>query len=110
MNDAGLNNCINSPTRIGPVRITILDLILTRECSVLNPEVIDVDRTISVHNGVLINIKTDCFKKSYKREIWDYHNGVFDKVNQDINNVNWEDAIADTDVEQACEFFYHYFY
>ena len=104
MNDTGFNNCINSPTRFGPVRNTILDLILSRECSVLNSEVIDVDRAISDHNGVLINIKTDCFKKSYKREIWDYNNGDFNKLNQDINNVNWEEAFAETDVEQDCEF------
>ena len=106
MNDIGLRNCIDTPTRFGPVRNTILDLILIRECSILNSEVIDVDRTISDHNGVLINLKTDSgFKTAYKREVWDYRNCDFTKFNQDINNADWETMAEINDVEETCDFF-----
>ena len=39
MNFVDLNNCIKSPTRYGPTRQSLLDLILVKECSIVNSEV-----------------------------------------------------------------------
>ena len=88
MNFVDLNNCIKSPTRYGPTRQSLLDLILVKECSIVNSEVVDIDRLISDHNGVLVNININTnFKSAYKREIWDYRRGDFEKFNEDTVNV-----------------------
>ena len=107
MQYVGLQNCISSPTRYGPTRHSLLDLILVKECSVVNSEVIDVDRTISDHNGVLVNIDVKInFKNSYNREIWDYKRGDFGKLNHSIGNFNWNEFLLDSNnVNQACEKF-----
>ena len=97
MQYVGLHNCISSPTRYGPTRHSLLDLILVKECSVVNSEVIGVYRTISDHNGVLVNIDVKInFKNSYNREIWDYKRGDFGKLNHSIGNFNWYEFLLDS--------------
>ena len=107
MNLVDLNNCINSPTRYGPTRQSLLDLILVKECSIVNSEVVDIDRLISDHNGVLVNININTnFKSAYKREIWDYRRGDFEKFNEDINTADWNLLLSEpNDVNEACEIF-----
>ena len=108
MNHVGLQNYVNVPTRFGPSRNSLLDLVLAKECSINHVEVLDIDRSISDHNATVaeINIETN-FKKNYKRDIWDYKRGNFEQFNKDIEETDWSTLFSDidNDVNDNCELF-----
>ena len=87
-------NCIQVPTRHGINRLSLLDPILVRECSIVESEVIDIDRSISDHDAtcVEIDVKTD-FKNSYKRYIWIYKDGNYVNMNSEISTIDWENYL-----------------
>ena len=92
INSVNLTNVITTPTRFGPTRSSLLDLVLVRECSVSYSEVVDVDRCISDHNGVLVDIKLNEYnsKKAYKRDVWLYKQADFQTFNNDLSSIDWQ--------------------
>ena len=109
INSVILINVITTPTRHGPTRASLLDLILVKECSVSYSEVVDIDRNISDHDGVLVDIKINEFnsKKAYKRDIWLYRQADFQTFNNDIANIDWQIFLFNdhNDINIACDRF-----
>ena len=99
---------IRSPTRHGPTRLTLLDPVLIRECSIGDSEIIDIDRNISDHDATLVELKViSQFKNVFKRDIWLYKEGNYDKLNTDISSIDWNDYLfgENMDLNIACEKF-----
>ena len=101
-------NVIQSPTRHGPTRQSLLDPVLIRECSIGNSEIIDIDRYISDHNATLVEVNINTkFKTIFKRNIWLYKQGNYGRLNNDIFSVNWNEFLFgdNVDLDIACERF-----
>ena len=69
----------------------------------------DIDRNISDHDGVLVDIKINEFnsKKAYKRDIWLYRQADFQTFNNDIANIDWQFFLFNdhNDINIACDRF-----
>ncbi|CAC5422940.1 unnamed protein product [Mytilus coruscus] len=65
---------------------------------------IPIDRGISDHDGTYVTINCGfTSSRTYKRKIWDYKNGDFDHMNQNVLRTNWEHLISDADnINVAC--------
>ena len=103
----GLSNIIDEPTRIGAASRTLLDPILISECcSYTSAYVVDVDRAMSDHNASVCHLKVPVHLcKSYKRSVWIYKNGDFNKFNNLISEFNWVTYFGNSDINEACEKF-----
>jgi len=93
-------NVINEPTRMvalfDPVIVSNIDI-------VVDSEIIGVDRSISDHNAILINIKIlFSIKKTYMRKVWQYNKHAdLLKLNNEILEFQWEPYLkecADIDI------------
>ena len=91
----GLTNIIRLPTRMG----ALLDPIIVSDIDiVIDSEVIDIDRSISDHNGTLINIKvTNMNKSSFTRKVWLYKQADYIKLNEEISQFQWEPFLGECD-------------
>lgn len=103
-----LENTINEPTRIGQTRSSLLDpIFVSKSLNVSTSSVIDIDRDLSDHNACFCNIEISSpISRSFKREIWIYKKGDFDKFNLLISSKDWESLLQNCiDVDSACENF-----
>ena len=107
MNFVGLHNHVNFPTRFGSTRQSLLDLVLVKECSISHTEVIDIDRVISDHNATLVDVHVQInIRQKFKREIWDYKNGNFEKLNTELEELNWNSLLNQAnDIDEMCGIF-----
>ena len=106
----GLSNIIDEPTRIGHFSSTLLDpILITDTCSVSSSYVVDVDRSFSDHNAVVCHLNVPMkLCTSFKRTVWIYKRGDFNKFNNMILNFDWESYFINcSDVNDACDKFTH---
>ena len=90
MNIFGLNQIIDSPTRISPTSTSLIDLILvtdTLNCTDKGT----IQPFCSDHHAIyfstnFVTTKTHC----YKRKVWQYNNANFDEYRQNLNACNWD--------------------
>ena len=103
-----LTNVITEPTRTIGMSSTLIDPILvTDSCSVLDAGVIPVSDQISDHKATYVSLKiqTD-LSNSYYRDIWNYKNADYDKLNNFIFQFGWNSVINDNvTVDDACNKF-----
>jgi len=81
----------NSSSSIDPILVS--DIIRTIESGT-----IPIDRAISDHDCIYIEI--DCrFKlsKCFKRIVWDYKHGDYERFRQQISDTDWDNIINDAD-------------
>ncbi|KAK3099985.1 hypothetical protein FSP39_012969 [Pinctada imbricata] len=103
MNIYQLNNVIDTPTRIGPTRQSLLDPVLIRECSFCFSEVIPIERTISDHNATVIDLIFELEnRKCYKRKVWCYESGDYVSLNEEIQQFDWSELLSVNDIDDAC--------
>ena len=103
-----LINTIDEPTRIGQTSNTLLDpILISQALSLNNSSVIETDRHISDHNACVsyLNIVSN-LNSSFKREIWIYKKGDYEKYNKLISEFDWECLLQNSrNVEEACDNF-----
>ena len=103
-----LTNVITEPTRTIGQSSTLIDPILvTDPCRVLDSGVIPVSDQISDHKATYVSLKiqTD-LSNSYYRDIWNYKNADYDKLNKCIFQFDWDSVINDNvTVDDACNKF-----
>jgi hypothetical protein len=68
---------------------------------------IDFENSVSDHRGTFVYLKSKIEKNSaYKRNVWLYKSGDFDKLNRLIESTDWDSKILDAvDIDQATENF-----
>ncbi len=96
---------ISEPTNFTEHSQSLLDLIIVKNIHtvltsfVADPFIPDLTR---YHSPIVIVLT---FPKpehtSFKRHIWKYDEGDFDKYRQDLNNTNWETLILANDLETS---------
>ena len=106
LNINNLYNIIHEPTRITPASSTSLDvMIVSQKDRVLNSGTLPIDPTISDHLAVYMLIKFSYNHEStFKREVWNYKKGDYEKLNNLIANYDWS-FINEEDLDLACEEF-----
>ncbi|MEW8546228.1 MAG: endonuclease/exonuclease/phosphatase family protein, partial [Candidatus Thiodiazotropha sp.] len=107
-----LTNVITEPTRIVGQSSTLIDPILvTDACSVLDSGVIPVSEQISDHKATYVSLKIQVdLSNSYYRDIWNYKNADYDKLNNFISQYDWDSVINDNaTVDDACNRFTNIF-
>lgn len=105
-----LKNIILEPTRIMPTSSTLIDVIVVAEdVKVLNSGVMEVDRAISDHCATYVFISFSYNHEcSFKREVWNYKNGDYEKLNHLISSTDWN-FINEGNLDTVCETFTSHF-
>ena len=108
-----LTNVITEPTRTIGQSSTLIDpILITYSCRVLDSGVIPVSDQISDHKATYVSLKiqTD-LSNSYYRDIWNYMNADYDKLNNFIFQFDWDSVINDNvTVDDACNKFTSIFF
>lgn len=101
-----LENVIQEPTRITTSSATLLDVIVVSEDErILHSGIVQTDPTISDHSAVYVFITFSYnHENSFKREVWNYKRGDYEKLNNLISSTDWS-FINDGDLDLACEGF-----
>lgn len=100
-----LTNVIKEPTRTVGTSSTLIDPILVSDaCFVHDAGTIPVAHLISDHKATYVSIRTlTNLNNSYYREIWNYKNADYNKLNTLIQQYNWDLVINDNEsVDEAC--------
>lgn len=108
MNTFNLSNTIKEPTRPGTRSNTLLDpVIITDTISCISSSVLDIDRSYSDHNASVCHISIPhTLKNVYKRDVWLYKKGDYDKFNRLILECDWANLLHSCqNVDLACEAF-----
>ncbi len=90
---------------------TLLDpVIISEDIDIIDSGVIPFDRSISDHKGTYIDINMQIrTNMAYKRDIWCYNLGDYEKLNALIANTEWHTLFTGcSDVNEACTLFYEY--
>ncbi|OWF47171.1 RNA-directed DNA polymerase from transposon BS [Mizuhopecten yessoensis] len=107
-----LSNVILEPTRIGQTRSSLLDpIFLSDSLSCIDSSVINIDRTVSDHQGCIVSVELPCaFKSVYKRKVWLYKRADFVTLNNLISQYDWNGSFLNCEsVDIACETFTNVF-
>ena len=98
-----LSNVISVPTRRTPNSETLLDPVAVSDSiGVLEAGTIDVCNSISDHSATYIHVSfTYNLGNTYKRTVWFYNRGDFDKLNDLIGTKHW-DFLTEADLDTAC--------
>lgn len=107
-----LSNVILEPTRICQTRSSLLDpILLSDSLSCIDSSVINIDRTVSDHEGCIVCVKLPCsFKSAYNRKVWLYKRADFERFNDLISQYDWEGTFLNCEsVDSACETFSNVF-
>ena len=104
-----LNNLLNVivvPTRKTAQSETLLDPIVVHDSmKVFAFGSIDVDDWVSDHTATYVYVSfTYDYDNSYKRMVWFYNRGDFEKLTTLILNYNWE-FFNNNDIDTACQNF-----
>ena len=102
-----LRNVISEPTRVAADSSTLIDpVIVSDACIVLDSGTMDVDEFVSDHKATYISvqIKTN-LSTSYYRDIWNYKNADFTKLNNLISSYNWDTMNENQSIDQNCSMF-----
>ena len=81
-------------------------VIVSDACIVLDSGTMDVDEFVSDHKATYISvqIKTN-LSTSYYRDIWNYKNADFTKLNNLISSYNWDTINENQSIDQNCSMF-----
>ena len=103
-----MSNVINETTRILGNSSTLIDPIFVSEsCCVLESGTIQMSNQISDHKATYISLKIHTnLSHSYLREVWNYQNSDYSRLNTSIEQYDWHSIVNDTiSVDSACEKF-----
>ena len=100
-----LRNVITEPTRVTANSSTLIDpVIVSDACIVLDSGTMDVDEFVSDHKATYISVQIDTnLSTSYYREVWNYKNADFERLNNLISTYNWNIIINENfTIDQSC--------
>ena len=108
-----LVNNIRDPMRNSKSTSTLIDPILTKIETHVTSEsgTLNVDSSVCDHCATFISLGFDYnIRRAYKRNIWDYKNKDFDKLNLLIDESNWSSCICEANnISQAAVNFTNHF-
>lgn len=106
ININNLENIIKEPTRVTPLTATLLDVVIVSEdVDVLNSGTLQVDPSVSDHSAVYMFISFSySHETSFKREVWNYKMGDYEKLNDLISSTDWS-FINNGNLDLVCEQF-----
>lgn len=106
----GLVNVINKPThfdsRTGSTSL-IDPILITDSVPMIDCDTLPIDRNVSDHDGTYVSISCGYSTgKTYKRNVWDYKNGNYEAMKDEIRLTNWEHLIdSEPDINLSCSKF-----
>ena len=103
-----LRNVITEPTRVTANSSTLIDpVIVSDACIVLDSGTMDVDEFVSDHKATYISVQINTnLSTSYYREVWNYKNADFERLNNLISTYNWDIIINENfTIDQSCAMF-----
>ena len=101
-----LRNVINV-TRVSDTVSSLIDpVIVSDSCDVLDSGVLAVDHSISDHRATYLSLKIDLnLCNNYYREVWNYKHADYIRLNELIEQFNWNDVFDSNDVDDICNKF-----
>ena len=99
----GLTQLISQPTRFGNTSSSCIDLIFTDIAHLFKS--VDVLPPISNcdHCPIVGHLQINCARhKAYKRHVWNYKRGDYDKFRALLNNEHWESVLSKASVNEMC--------
>ena len=103
----GLKQLINEPTHVLVNSATCIDLIFCSQPNLVSESGVLSSLHSNCHHQIIyakFNLKIH-YPPPYEREIWHYNQGDFDLINQAIDTVNWDVALATDDVNDQVSVF-----
>ena len=99
-----LRNVIVEPTRVAADSSTLIDPVIVYDASiVLDSGTLDVDDFVSDHKATYISFQINTnLSTSYYRDIWNYKNTDFTKLNNLISSYNWDIINENQSFDQNC--------
>jgi hypothetical protein len=103
-----LKNVIDKPTRVTDHSRTLLDpIIVSDTIDYVFSDVFKLPDNISDHDASVVILQ--CSKnisRSFKREIWQYQKINYEKFEEKLNEINWNEKLDNlNDVDEMCEKF-----
>ena len=101
-----LRNVINV-TRVSDTASSLIDpVIVSDSCDVLDSGVLAVDNSISDHRATYLSLKIDLnLCNNYYRKVWNYKHADYIRLNELIEQFNWNDVFDSNDVDDICNKF-----
>ena len=106
----GLVQMISNPTHILPNSSTCIDLIFTNQPNLITSSGVHSSLHPNCHHQIIyadIDFKV-FYPPPYERKIWHYSRANVDAIRTSINNINWDRAFINANVNKLVEIFNTY--
>ena len=99
-----LRNVINEPTRVSDTVSFLIDPVIVSDSGdVLDSGVVAVDNSISDHRATYLSLKIDLnLCNNYYRQVWNYKHADYIRLNELIEQFNWNDVFDSSGVDDIC--------
>ena len=100
-----MSNVINEPTRIfGNTSTLTVPIFVSKSCRALESGTIQMSNRIKDHKATYVSLKIHTpLSHSYLREVWNYQNGDYARLNTSVEQYDWDSKINDNiSVDSAC--------